>query len=103
MKQTLQAKPQGQGGEGAKTKDGELRPGRDLHEAGPSRPQNRSNCFPRHRNGWAVFFALQRCPLSPERQSVRNSSAKRSRQTVPVMSDSASDLDAGQPMLSSAL
>ena len=36
-----------------------LRPGRDLHDAGPARPRDRSHSFSRHQNGWPMlYFAL---------------------------------------------
>ena len=46
-----------QGREGQRRR-GSLRPGPDLHDAGPARLRDRSHCFPRHQNGWPMFLAL---------------------------------------------
>ena len=46
-----------QGREGHRRR-GKLRPSRDLHDAGPARPCDRSHCSLRHQNGWPLFFCI---------------------------------------------
>ena len=62
---------------------GKLRPGRDLHGAGPARLRDRARQFPRHQSGWPIV-SLHCCPLCPEKQSLRKLSVSRSPQVVPV-------------------
>ena len=66
-------------GEGQRRR-GKLRQGRDLHDAGPARLRGCVRQFPRHLSPYFVYY----CPLFPEKQSLRNLSARRSPQHVPV-------------------
>ena len=53
-----------------------------LRDAGQTRLRERAQCFPRHQNGWPMFFAL---PSSfSGKQSSRNLSARRSPHLIPV-------------------
>ena len=72
----------GRQGRKGQRRRGKLRLGRDLHEAGPARLRDRSQCFPTHQNGWPMFF-LHCCPPLPRKRSSRNLSARRSPQLVP--------------------
>ena len=72
-----------QGCEGQRRR-GKLRPGRDLHEAGPARLRERSHCF-RDTKTCGLCF-LHCCPPFQGKRSSQSLSARRSPQLVPVSS-----------------
>ena len=92
----------GRQGRKSQRRRGKLRPGRDLHEAGPARLCDRSQCFPRHQNGWPMFFCI--AVLLFQGNGVHEICQRGDRHSsFPSQLWAASDPDASQPTPSRAL